>query len=73
MRLWIASDNVDIRFWDKDYVLPTLQKASRYCVEDVSSELYEAIFLACEESIECKNAIGMLLKYVLENKGLSQN
>lgn len=69
--LRICTDEERIRYWDKEYV-EKVWPYTRYCIENVSEELYKSIIDTADNE-ENKRTISLMLYCVLDKKWISSN
>lgn len=72
VNLFIATNEEQIRFGNKEYISNRLPWSTRYCVENVSEDLYEALMQVASMP-EYKTAVANILYYILDKKSLSNN
>lgn len=69
--MYIGTDEDTIFYGTKDYVMK--EHTTRWCMEDVSNEMFEAFMMIGGMSPQHKRVISYLLYNILDQKWLSNN
>ena len=69
--MYIGTDEDTIFYGTKDYVMK--EHTTRWCMEDVSNEMFEAFMMIGGMSPQHKRTISYMLYNILEVKGMHNN
>jgi hypothetical protein len=67
-KIWIGTDEEKIWFGNSHYFKNYEQTPTRFCIEDVSEAMYNALFEVANRNQECSEAISYLLYSILDKK-----